>query len=283
MEKEIEELNVTRTELVRALAKPGADILATLTPEKCHLIHMAIGLAGEAGEILECEVNDHKNMLEELGDAHFYLEGELQGIELYGLQLNGVLRLATYPDFPEYLSKLPYEISLRMQIAILCGRIIDTVKKYTVYNKPTLEREELLQHMIRLEASLIYLRNYYGFTDTQVHADNLRKLGDRYKKLMYSDKAAIERADKNPMHDPQGNPLPIPPIKERALEPSPPSPIYQTPPPMPSPIYEGGGGDARMVRGHSEHTEILSSMGIPREGDGSEHGEIIAEIIGNPE
>lgn len=40
-------------EMVLVLAKPGADIVATLTSEDAHLLHMAVGISGEAGELLD--------------------------------------------------------------------------------------------------------------------------------------------------------------------------------------------------------------------------------------
>jgi NTP pyrophosphatase (non-canonical NTP hydrolase) len=69
--------------MVDALAKPGEAILASLTPEKAHLLHMAVGIAGEAGELLDAikkhviynKEPDLKNIVEELGDLEFYMEG----------------------------------------------------------------------------------------------------------------------------------------------------------------------------------------------------------------
>lgn len=61
---------------------------AALTPEKAHLLHMALGLAGEAAEMLDQVMNhafydeplDVKNVIEEGGDALFYIEGIAQGV-----------------------------------------------------------------------------------------------------------------------------------------------------------------------------------------------------------
>lgn len=59
------------------------DNLGTLTPQKAHLLHMAMGVVGEAGELAKA-VGDHgfldedldmENLVEELGDLEFYLEG----------------------------------------------------------------------------------------------------------------------------------------------------------------------------------------------------------------
>lgn len=130
---------ITHEELVTALAKPGEDVLATLTPplyslmvevmtagvnagerldamkkqviygksagdsprhilpmrsditaEQCHLIHMALGIFGEAGELLENLSSafqtgnepDWDNVVEELGDLEFYMEGLRQGSDI---------------------------------------------------------------------------------------------------------------------------------------------------------------------------------------------------------
>lgn len=75
-------------DMVAALAKPGADIIATLTPEKAHSLHMAVGISGEAGELLDAVKKsviynkelDRENVIEELGDLEFYLEGLRAGL-----------------------------------------------------------------------------------------------------------------------------------------------------------------------------------------------------------
>lgn len=71
------------TEFVRTLKKPGADILSSLTPDKCDLLHMAYCIPGEAGELADAVKKhiiyekelDRENVIEELGDIEFYLEG----------------------------------------------------------------------------------------------------------------------------------------------------------------------------------------------------------------
>lgn len=75
-------------ELVRALAKPGITIVASLTPDTAHQLHMAVGISGEAGELLDavkkaaiyCKQIDLNNVIEELGDLEFYMEGLRQGL-----------------------------------------------------------------------------------------------------------------------------------------------------------------------------------------------------------
>jgi NTP pyrophosphatase (non-canonical NTP hydrolase) len=76
------EFNSLYSTFVRDLAKPGAAILESLTEEKCDLLHSAIGIAGEAGELLDAikkhvvynKPLDLQNVMEELGDLEFYLQ-----------------------------------------------------------------------------------------------------------------------------------------------------------------------------------------------------------------
>lgn len=70
-------------EMVANLAKSGSDIIAELTPSKAHSLHMAVGVSGEAGELLDAVKKyviynkdlDRENVVEEIGDIEFYLEG----------------------------------------------------------------------------------------------------------------------------------------------------------------------------------------------------------------
>lgn len=76
--------------LVKALAKPGQEIRVVLTGNDCHLWHMASCVCGEAGELLDAIKKsviyrkglDRENVIEELGDLEFYLEGLRQGLSI---------------------------------------------------------------------------------------------------------------------------------------------------------------------------------------------------------
>lgn len=69
-------------DFVSSLTKDGQDILDTLTPEKAHIVHMAIGVVGEAGELIDaikkyviyCKDLDLENVIEECGDIEFYMQ-----------------------------------------------------------------------------------------------------------------------------------------------------------------------------------------------------------------
>lgn len=69
-------------DMVAGLAKPGQAIIDSLTEEKADLLHMVVGVAGEAGELVDAikkhviynKPVDRDNVVEELGDLEFYME-----------------------------------------------------------------------------------------------------------------------------------------------------------------------------------------------------------------
>lgn len=77
-------------EFVVSRKKDGQAILDTLTPEKCDLLHMAILVSGEAGELLDAVKKhviyntplDIVNVQEELGDILFGVFGMLDNLDL---------------------------------------------------------------------------------------------------------------------------------------------------------------------------------------------------------
>ena len=70
------------SKLVASLFKPGQDIINEMDPTKARLCHVAMGLSGEAGEILDAikkhvmynKELDMDNIKEELGDLEFFME-----------------------------------------------------------------------------------------------------------------------------------------------------------------------------------------------------------------
>ena len=77
-------------QLVKNLVKPGSDIHEELSGLDCHRIHMVMGICGEAGELLDAikkntiykKILDMENVVEELGDIEFYLEGLRQSLHI---------------------------------------------------------------------------------------------------------------------------------------------------------------------------------------------------------
>lgn len=83
---DVETSEIDFTEMVMGLAKPGDVIASNMTPEEAHLLHMAVGIAGEAGELLDAikkhviykKELDIENVIEECGDLKFYMKGLME-------------------------------------------------------------------------------------------------------------------------------------------------------------------------------------------------------------
>jgi NTP pyrophosphatase (non-canonical NTP hydrolase) len=84
---DINQLQETYATFVEQYSKSGEDIIQGLDPRSAHLLHMAIGLASEAGELLDAikkhaiygKPLDLGNVIEELGDVEFYVTGIING------------------------------------------------------------------------------------------------------------------------------------------------------------------------------------------------------------
>lgn len=89
-EKNSEDFCSVYSEMVRRLAKSGRDIIADMTHLDAEKLHMAVGISGEAGELLDAvkkgaiygKCYDRANIIEELGDLEFYMEGLRQAFEI---------------------------------------------------------------------------------------------------------------------------------------------------------------------------------------------------------
>lgn len=74
---------MTHQELVTKFCKPGTEIRENMSAVMAHCLHMAVGIAGEAGEIIDTVKKyaiydiglDRQNIIEELGDLEFFMEG----------------------------------------------------------------------------------------------------------------------------------------------------------------------------------------------------------------
>lgn len=114
---------------VSILKKPGADILASLTPEKCDLMHMASCLMEEAAElyspikkhIFYNKPLDMANVRGELGDILFYIEGVALnlGIELDEIKAENIEKLKA--RYPQGYSDQSAQKRADMQICTNCG------------------------------------------------------------------------------------------------------------------------------------------------------------------
>ena len=80
----------TFKQLAADLSKPGDEIAALITAQEAHLWHMATGVSGEAGELLDAVKKsvvykkplDRENVVEELGDLRFYMAGLMNALDI---------------------------------------------------------------------------------------------------------------------------------------------------------------------------------------------------------
>jgi len=78
------------SEMVKVLVKPDLDIYESLASGDMHILHMGVGISGEAGELVDAlkkhiiyrKPLDRENVIEELGDLEFYMEGLRQGLNI---------------------------------------------------------------------------------------------------------------------------------------------------------------------------------------------------------
>lgn len=95
----------TFRDFVRKLSKPGNEIVSEITPMDAHRLHMAIGISGEAGELLDSVKKatiyrkplDIANVQEECGDLLFYIVGILDSIntDLDSVIAENMVKLST--------------------------------------------------------------------------------------------------------------------------------------------------------------------------------------------
>ena len=86
----MKELLTQFEKMTLALAKDGAVIKQEITPEQANLLHMGVGAAGEAAELLDAikkhviyqKPLDVENVKEELGDLLFYMSNLMQSVGL---------------------------------------------------------------------------------------------------------------------------------------------------------------------------------------------------------
>lgn len=181
------------SEMVRSLAKPGADIIASLTPENAHNLHMAVGISGEAGELLDAIYagSGTPDIIEELGDIEFYMEGLRQMIQVTRVQTIEATRPGPYAFH-----------SPREAAAGVCSgaaALLDAVKKAAIYCK-VVDVNMVINAMSDIELHLTAIRHNVGIQRDQTIEANIYKLAlgpkARYKSGKYSNEQAQARADK---------------------------------------------------------------------------------------
>ena len=168
--------------MVSVLAKDPNKILESLDESKCHLLHMAIGIADEFFEYELAELNkDNDNMAEELGDLLFYIEG-------IGIRFG----------FTEDWYKSCEECSGFIANSTIKSMMLlnQTVKRHVFYEQD-LDVETLKQVYLSLKSMVRhYAMLALGLTLKEISEANMKKLAKRYDGFKYSDERAKERVDK---------------------------------------------------------------------------------------
>lgn len=183
-------------QMVSDLAKPGEDIIKSLTPALVHTLHMAVGLSGEVGELkdahleslvtalthVERQAND-ENILEEFGDIEFYFTGLCRSM---GMDME-----TSNPSTSNILSI--------DRLVVNAGLMLDIVKKMVIYNKE-IPLMDFVNQLITVRTVLDQTYKHFAVSPENARQANMTKLlkgkNARYAEGVYSDKAAQDRADK---------------------------------------------------------------------------------------
>lgn len=178
-----EETEITFEQMVHDLSKDGQEIIEGLTPQSAHLWHMATGVAGEVGELIENHLTDSgtENRIEELGDIEFYYEGiaAQSGIDSTSVQRKEAMHLDR-------------EL---LELSAASAALLDAAKKHAVYEKPV-DRTAVISAMNDIRGRLNNLYNRFEISRDDVIAANMKKLAVRYEGGSYSNDDAQKRADK---------------------------------------------------------------------------------------
>lgn len=182
---------ISHPDMVRKLFKDPADIIGNLSLYNLNLLHAAVGLAGEAGEVLEItlyldtdKVSDElkARFADELGDVEFYLEALKQAI---GAESFSCESQAYESHYRHAAGRVAYKAT----------DILDTVKKMVFNGRDLGGRLE--SSVANMDAWLSVLRQSLGITREQTLQANITKLGARYQGFEYSDEAAAARRDES--------------------------------------------------------------------------------------
>lgn len=152
-----------------------------------NMLHAAMGLCTEAGELLELNdvlskggQHDVVNLKEELGDAWWYV----------AIIHREVLTLKETEESADVSFNIDLMSSIR-QLNIKCLHLLDMMKKYAFYGKRPDERP-LSDLMQEIEYILYQIGGIHGFTLADIRETNIRKLKARYGDK-FTEEAAVNR------------------------------------------------------------------------------------------
>lgn len=223
---------IEHSEMVRVLSKPGQEIIDSMTPDSAHMLHMAVGISGEVGELVELmalgalarRLPNPDKVTEELGDLEYFTEGfrQVTGITfgecktvIEEIPITTRVLLSVAHDV-RFLSDIDYDLTpldasgdsqgdLAMvnlfnavigDLTFQAGLLLDVAKRVTMYNKP-LERDRAVRALSMVMFYMSVVGAALDITSEDAKAANIEKLSKRYRGLKYSDAAAHARADKS--------------------------------------------------------------------------------------
>lgn len=157
--------------------------LPDLGSPQLNLSHMALGLAGEIGELVECvgtelkfnEVN-RPNIVEELGDLYWYLANycNMQEIDL--------------PENPVFTETDDECLDL---LIVKISNLVDLVKRYMAYNK-SIEKVKEIEAIYDIRVALVLFENVYDLDGDEIRSKNIAKLKARYPQK-FDENLAVNR------------------------------------------------------------------------------------------
>lgn len=161
--------------MVRNLAKPGEQILGTLTDERLNTVMAALGFSIGASETLD----------------------QIKKVCIYNKENPDVRMLAGGPyEVADLTPEHAHFIHMTVGVVGEAGELADAIVQHVSGAKPELDVENVREEVGDL---LFYLQGIIGVLgislDEVILANKAKLLGKRYKNG-YSDKAAQERADK---------------------------------------------------------------------------------------
>ncbi len=187
---------IIHNEMVKALAKSGEVILQEMTGNDAHLMHMALGISGEVAELVDAILSDNQgkktnkeNIIEELGDLEFYIEGICQGLDIPSV----TPRVLSKEDKAHF--EITGFIFPAISLVVEAGNLLDTIKRKVIYRNE-LNLEKAVHELIRIDLFMAIVRHLIGVDREVVIQANIDKLRKRYEGLKYSNQAAQDRADK---------------------------------------------------------------------------------------
>lgn len=169
-------------QMVANLFKRGASI-------QYDLMHAAIGLSGESGKLATAD--SFKNLIEELGDAEFYLEAFLQCVNIHSAVVQATASDPSFrPDFKPVFGTLCHDLH------VASSELLDTTKKCWVYGRDV-DPNAFFLHLASVRRVLDRAYDITGLRKEVVLDANQSKLGKRFPEGVYSGAAALARADKD--------------------------------------------------------------------------------------